>query len=37
MRVYYAFIAEDGDRDDNNGPDYDSGTCVGVEPLSFNL
>ena len=36
MKVYYAFIVEDSDRDDGDGPAYDTGTCGGVAPLWTN-
>ena len=32
LKVYYAWLAEDDDRDESdNLPDYNSTTCVGVQ------
>ena len=33
MKVYIAALLEDSDRDDANGPDWNGGTCEGVEPM----
>lgn len=32
MKVYWAYLFEDNDRDDVDGPDYDPATCIGVRP-----
>lgn len=32
MRVYYAMLLEDADRDDGDGPSYNASTGVGVAP-----
>jgi len=32
MKVYYAYYWEDSDRDDSNGPYWNSNTRIGVEP-----
>ncbi|MEE9386910.1 MAG: hypothetical protein V3V08_26125 [Nannocystaceae bacterium] len=32
IQVFYAFFYEDSDRDDSNGPDWNSSTMVGVAP-----
>jgi hypothetical protein len=32
MKVYFAVMAEDADRDDVDGPSYSSTSCIGVEP-----
>lgn len=32
MRVYFAFLFEDLARDDGNGPSWNPGQCVRVEP-----
>lgn len=33
MRVYYSVLIEDDDRDDVDGPAWNAGTCIGVEPM----
>jgi len=33
MKVFVTIIAEDSDRDDGNGPTYNSTTCEGVHTL----
>jgi len=33
MRVHYAVLFEDDDRDDSNGPSWNATTCLGVSPM----
>ena len=33
MKVFFAALLEDSDRDDDNGPEWSAASCAGVEPM----